>query len=81
MGKTVLSLNGVATGSMESDFARELLDDERLVGYFETTTPLKRLAGPDASAGLIAFLVGQDAARSSGPVIVADGGLSVTGGC
>ena len=58
----------------------QLSDDERMVRYFESTTPLRRLAEPGDIAGVLAFLVGPDSSWLSGQVLTADGGLSVTGG-
>lgn len=75
-----IRVNAVAPGLVKTDFAQALLDDERMVKYFEKTTPLRRLAEPEDIAGVIAFLVGPDSRWLSGQIITADGGLSVTGG-
>ncbi len=80
LGPEGIRVNAVAPGLVKTDFAQALLDDERMVRYFESTTPLRRLAEPDDIARVIAFLVGPDSAWLSGQVITADGGLSVTGG-
>jgi len=80
LGGDGIRVNAVAPGLVKTDFARALLDDERMVRYFETTTPLRRLAEPDDIARVIAFLCGEDSGWLSGQVITADGGLSVTGG-
>ncbi len=80
LGGDGIRVNAVAPGLVKTDFARALLDDARMVRYFESTTPLKRLAEPKDIARVIAFLVGSDSAWLSGQVITADGGLSVTGG-
>jgi len=80
LGPAGIRVNAVAPGLVKTDFAQALLDDERMVRYFESTTPLRRLAVPDDIAGVLAFLVGPDSAWLSGQVITADGGLSVTGG-
>jgi len=79
-GPAGIRVNAVAPGLVKTDFAQALLDDERMVRYFETTTPLRRLAEPADIAGVLAFLVGPDSAWLSGQVLTADGGLSVTGG-
>ena len=75
-----LRVNAVAPGLVQTDFAQALLDDERMVKYFKSTTPLRRLAEPEDIAGVIAFLIGPDSRWLSGQVLTADGGLSVTGG-
>jgi NAD(P)-dependent dehydrogenase (short-subunit alcohol dehydrogenase family) len=80
LGPDGIRVNAVAPGLVKTDFAQALLDDERMVRYFETTTPLRRLAEPDDIARVIAFLVGPDSGWLSGQVLTADGGLSVTGG-
>ncbi|AKS42518.1 SDR family NAD(P)-dependent oxidoreductase [Wenzhouxiangella marina] len=80
LGPAGIRVNAVAPGLVKTDFAQALLDDERMVRYFESTTPLQRLAEPADIAGVLAFLVGPDSAWLSGQVLTADGGLSVTGG-
>jgi NAD(P)-dependent dehydrogenase (short-subunit alcohol dehydrogenase family) len=80
LGGDGIRVNAVAPGLVKTDFARALLADERMVRYFESTTPLRRLAEPDDIARVIAFLCGPDSGWLSGQVITADGGLSVTGG-
>lgn len=79
-GPDGIRVNAVAPGLVKTDFAKALLSDERMVRYFESTTPLRRLAEPQDIAGVIAFLLGPDSAWLSGQVLTADGGLSVTGG-
>ncbi|HMA97959.1 MAG TPA: SDR family oxidoreductase [Wenzhouxiangella sp.] len=80
MGSDGIRVNAVAPGLVKTDFAAALLADERMVRYFETTTPLRRLAEPGDIARVIAFLCGPDSGWLSGQVLTADGGLSVTGG-
>jgi NAD(P)-dependent dehydrogenase (short-subunit alcohol dehydrogenase family) len=80
LGPDGIRVNAVAPGLVKTDFAQALLDDERMVRYFEGTTPLRRLAEPEDIARVIAFLCGPDSGWLSGQVITADGGLSVTGG-
>ena len=80
LGGDGVRVNAVAPGLVKTDFARALLEDERMVRYFESTTPLRRLAEPQDIARVIAFLCGPDSGWLSGQVITADGGLSVTGG-
>lgn len=80
LGSDGIRVNAVAPGLVKTDFAQALLDDERMVRYFETTTPLRRLAEPEDIARVIAFLAGPDSGWLSGQILTADGGLSVTGG-
>lgn len=79
-GPDGIRVNAVAPGLVKTDFAQALLANEKMVRYFETTTPLRRLADPIDIARVIAFLVGEDSGWLSGQIITADGGLSVTGG-
>ncbi|WP_376695309.1 SDR family NAD(P)-dependent oxidoreductase [Wenzhouxiangella sp. EGI_FJ10305] len=80
LGPDGIRVNAVAPGLVKTDFAQALLENERMVKYFETTTPLRRLAEPEDIGRVIAFLAGEDSGWLSGQVITADGGLSVTGG-
>ncbi|MEE4304854.1 MAG: SDR family oxidoreductase [Wenzhouxiangella sp.] len=80
LGGDGIRVNAVAPGLVKTDFAQALLENERMVQYFESTTPLKRLAEPEDIGRVIAFLAGGDSGWLSGQVITADGGLSVTGG-
>ena len=75
-----IRVNAVAPGLIRTDFSKALLSDERMVKHFERTTPLGRIGEPDDIARVIAFLVGDDSRWLSGQVIVADGGITVTGG-
>lgn len=79
-GPDGIRVNAVAPGLVKTDFAAALLENERMVKYFESTTPLRRLAEPGDIARVIAFLADDDSRWLSGQVITADGGLSVTGG-
>ncbi len=79
-GPDGIRVNAVAPGLVKTDFAQALLENERMVKYFETTTPLRRLAEPEDIGRVIAFLAGEDSGWLSGQVLTADGGLSVTGG-
>jgi NAD(P)-dependent dehydrogenase (short-subunit alcohol dehydrogenase family) len=79
-GPDAIRVNAVAPGLVRTDFSRALLENERMVKYFESTTPLRRLAEPEDIGRVIAFLVGEDSRWLSGQVLTADGGLSITGG-
>ncbi len=80
LGPDGIRVNAVAPGLVKTDFAQALLANEKMVRYFETTTPLRRLAEPEDIARVIAFLAGDDSRWLSGQIVTADGGLSVTGG-
>jgi 3-oxoacyl-[acyl-carrier protein] reductase len=42
--------------------------------------PLKRLGEPEDIAGVVAFLLSEDAGWITGQVLVVDGGVTITGG-
>ncbi|MDX1625730.1 MAG: SDR family oxidoreductase [Wenzhouxiangellaceae bacterium] len=80
LGGRRIRVNGVAPGLVRTDFSKALLSDDRAVKHFEQTTPLGRIAEPEDIARVIAMLVSHDAGWVTGQVLVADGGITVTGG-
>lgn len=73
-----IRVNAVAPAVVKTKFAKALYDgreDEVSAPY-----PLKRLGVPEDIAGIVAFLLSEDAAWLTGQTIVADGGLLLTGG-
>jgi 3-oxoacyl-[acyl-carrier protein] reductase len=73
-----IRVNGVAPAVVKTAFAKALYEgreDEVSAPY-----PLKRLGLPEDIAGVVAFLLSEDAAWLTGQTITADGGLLLTGG-
>ncbi|WP_286689788.1 MULTISPECIES: SDR family oxidoreductase [unclassified Aeromicrobium] len=73
-----IRVNGVAPAVVKTKFAKALYDgreDEVSAPY-----PLKRLGLPEDIAGVVGFLLSDDAAWLTGQTITADGGLLLTGG-
>jgi NAD(P)-dependent dehydrogenase (short-subunit alcohol dehydrogenase family) len=71
-------VNAVAPAVVKTRFATALYEgreDEVAAGY-----PLKRLGVPEDVAGVVAFLLSDDAAWITGQTVVVDGGLLLTGG-
>ncbi len=71
-------VNGVAPAVVKTRFAKALYEgreDEVASAY-----PLKRLGHPEDIAGLVSFLLSQDADWLTGQTVTADGGLTLTGG-
>ncbi len=71
-------VNAVAPAVVKTKFAQALYEgreDEVSAPY-----PLKRLGVPEDIAGVVAFLLSQDAAWLTGQTIAADGGLLLSGG-
>ena len=73
-----IRVNAVAPAVVKTKFATALYqgrEDEVAANY-----PLKRLGEPADIAGVVAFLLSQDAAWLTGQVLVIDGGITLTGG-
>jgi 3-oxoacyl-[acyl-carrier protein] reductase len=70
-----IRVNAVAPAVIKTSFARALYDgreEEVIAGY-----PLGRLGEPEDVAGVVSFLLSQDAAWLTGQTIVIDGGGSL----
>jgi 3-oxoacyl-[acyl-carrier protein] reductase len=73
-----IRVNAVAPAVVKTTFAKALYEgreDEVSAPY-----PLKRLGVPEDIAGVVGFLLSDDAAWLTGQTITADGGLTLTGG-
>ncbi|MGH3451575.1 MAG: SDR family oxidoreductase [Haloechinothrix sp.] len=73
-----IRVNGVAPAVVKTDFATKLYEGKE--NEVADTYPLKRLGMPSDIAGVVAFLLSDDAAWLTGQVIVVDGGVTLTGG-
>lgn len=80
LGGDGIRVNAVAPGLVRTNFAQALLDNEKMVGMMEANTPLGRLAEPEDIAGVVTALLSDDMGWITGQVIVADGGITITGG-
>ena len=74
LGNRGIRVNGVAPGIIETRMTDELLA-KRGREAFLNTIPLGRLGQADDVAGVIAFLLSDDAAYVTGQVINIDGGM------
>ncbi len=73
-----IRVNAVAPAVVKTKFATALYEgreEEVAAGY-----PLKRLGVPDDIAGVVAFLLSDQASWVTGQTVVLDGGVTLTGG-
>ncbi len=69
-------VNAVCGGLIHTDVLKYLPEGEALAEQVAQMTPLGRIGVPEDIAGVVAFLVSEDATWVNGQVLVADGGLS-----
>ena len=73
-----IRVNAVAPAVVKTKFAEALYvgrEEEAAAGY-----PLKRLGEPEDIGSLVAFLLSEESSWITGQTVVADGGVSMTGG-
>ena len=77
LGPTV-RVNAVAPAVVKTQFATALYEgrEEKVAAGY----PLGRLGVPEDIAGVVAFLLSDDAAWMTGQLVVVDGGLLLKGG-
>lgn len=76
-GPKGVRVNAIAPGVINTDFARELVNDPVRRTQMEGRTPLRRFGEPDDIAGIVHFLASPASAYITGQVIVADGGETI----
>ncbi|WGF87792.1 SDR family NAD(P)-dependent oxidoreductase [Marinivivus vitaminiproducens] len=74
LGGRGITVNAVAPGMIETDMTREAVRARGAA--VATATPLGRIGQPDDVAGIVAFLVSDDARWMTGRTLRADGGLA-----
>jgi NAD(P)-dependent dehydrogenase (short-subunit alcohol dehydrogenase family) len=75
-----IRVNCIAPGLVRTDFARALWDNPELLTHTESATPLRRIGEPEDIGGIAVFLASRAGAFVTGQTIVADGGITITGG-
>jgi len=76
-GAQKIRVNAIAPGVVDTDFARELVNDPVRRAQMESRTPLRRFGKPEDIAGIVHFLACPASAYITGQVIVADGGETI----
>lgn len=75
LGPLGITVNNVAPGAIATPINKALLDDKPKLNALLAKIPLGRMGTPEEVAGLVAFLVSDDAAYITGSTFVVDGGL------
>lgn len=79
-GKSNVRVNAIAPGLIKTDFARALWENPKIRAQMENTSPLGRIGEPDDIGGVAVFLASKAAAFITGQTLIADGGVTVSGG-
>ena len=75
LGPLGITINNVAPGAIATPINTALLADKPKLNALLANIPLGRMGTPDDVAGLVAFLVSDDATYITGSTFVVDGGL------
>lgn len=75
LGPHGIRINVILPGAILTDMSKELLEDPTSRKYYESRTPLGRIAEPEECAGAIAFLLSDDASYITSSELLIDGGF------
>jgi NAD(P)-dependent dehydrogenase (short-subunit alcohol dehydrogenase family) len=78
-GPKNIRINCIAPGLIRTDFARALWEDDTKRKAREALTPLRRIGEPRDIGGIAVFLASDAGSFVTGQVIVADGGVTISG--
>jgi NAD(P)-dependent dehydrogenase (short-subunit alcohol dehydrogenase family) len=73
-----ITCNSVLPGTVETDINREALKDETLRARLVAGTPVGRLGCPQDIVGAVLYLASEEAAWTTGSLVVVDGGATST---
>jgi glucose 1-dehydrogenase len=75
LGPLGITVNNVAPGAIITPINKSLLENKQQLNALLNNIPLGRMGTPEDVAGMVAFLVSEDAAYVTGSTFVVDGGL------
>jgi 3-oxoacyl-[acyl-carrier protein] reductase len=75
LGSSGITANSVAPGLVETEMNQDMPMEEK--AQIAEMTPLRRIAGPEDIAGVVAFLAGEDGSFLTGVSIPVNGGLAM----
>ena len=79
-GKDKIRVNAVCPGLTQTQLARGLTRNERVVNYYQQNHPMRRIGLADEVTAVVAFLALDDASYVNGVILPVDGGLTASNG-
>jgi NAD(P)-dependent dehydrogenase (short-subunit alcohol dehydrogenase family) len=80
LGMFGIRVNAVMPGLVKTDLAQPLWSNEGVVDEYKRRMPVSRLGAPEDIAGIVAFLLSDDASWITGQCIGVDGGHTIRQG-